>query len=339
MLAAQLIGAEDIRLAELSEPTPANGQLVVKVTACGICGSDLHTFRKPTITPLGRVLGHEFSGTVLSAPAVAGIEVGDRVVVRPQMPCHECEQCLSGQLHLCVRGPAGIIGYGYDGGFAERVLVPVALRDETVFLLPNTIDDRGGALIEPLSVGLRAVKQAGEVAGASVLVLGAGMIGLAVTQFLRLRGATAIAVADPSARRRDAAALLGADTVLDPRAVRVHEALPTAVDVVIDCAGSADALADGLLAVRPAGTVVLCAVYGRKVPVAPDWVVGKELTIRGSFAYLAEFPEVIAALAAGHIDPALFVSHELPLSDIKQAFETQLNTESSLKVLVRPNGA
>jgi threonine dehydrogenase-like Zn-dependent dehydrogenase len=338
VLAAQLVGVQDIRVGELAEPEPAPGQLVVEVAVCGICGFDLDTYREPVSAPRGRVLGHEFSGTVLSAPDVAGVDVGDRVVVRPQIPCRVCDRCAAGQFHLCVRGPAGMIGFGYDGGFAERVLVPTAARDETVFLLPRTIDDLGGALIEPLSVGLRAVKQAGEVADATVLVLGAGMIGLAVTQFLRLRGAGTIVVADSSARRRDAALLLGADQVVDPLVRRVHRAVDGAIDVIIDCEGASDALNDGLRGVRPLGTIVLCAAYRDKAPIAANSVVGKELAVRGSFAYLAEFPEVIAALAAGHIDPSLFVSHELALTDIQQAFRTQLDAACSLKVLVRPGG-
>jgi 2-desacetyl-2-hydroxyethyl bacteriochlorophyllide A dehydrogenase len=338
MLAAQLFGARDIRLAQVAEPEPAAGEIVVSVAACGICGSDLHAFRSPTVAHPGRVLGHEFSGTVLSALSVPGIAVGDRVAVRPLIACGVCPQCASGSTHLCVRGANGIIGYGYDGAFAERVLVPAARRGETVFVLPSTVDDRAGALIEPLGVGLRAAKQAGEVSGATVLVLGAGMIGLAVTQFLRLRGAGAVIVADPSARRRDAATLLGAQTVLDPRTTPLSKPIDGLVDAVIDCSGAADALTEGLRAVRAAGTVVLCAVYGKKVPISLDRVVGQELTVKGSFAYQAEFPEAIAAVAAGHIDPSAFVSHELPLAEIEKAFLTQLDAHSSLKVLVRPNG-
>ena len=295
----------------------------------------------------GRVLGHEFAGRVLSTRDVSGVEVGDRIVIRPQIPCHECAMCRAGQFHLCIRGTAGIVGYGYDGGFAERVLIPKATLDETVYLLPDSVEDRGGALVEPLAVGLHAVKQAGEVAGSVVLVLGAGMIGLAATQFLRLRGAGTVIVADPSDLRRNAATLLGADLVIDPTtempshaAARVTAGVPgpTWVDAVIDCAGSPDALNDAMRALRPLGTLVMCALYTKKVPIAPDWIVGKELRVRGSFAYLEEFPEVIAALAAGHVDPSLFISHEVPLSNIEQAFRTQQDPSASLKVLVRPDG-
>jgi threonine dehydrogenase-like Zn-dependent dehydrogenase len=345
MLAAQLMGARELRVSELADPEANDGEAVLEVAACGICGSDLHAYRSFTLARAGRVLGHEFSGVVIDAPNVEGVAVGSRVVVRPQMPCHKCAMCLAGQWHLCVRGVDGIIGYGYDGGFAERVLIPAPVVGETIFSLPAGVDDRGGALVEPLSVGLHAAKQAGDISDAVVLVLGAGMIGLAATQFLRLRGARTILVSDPSARRRDAAALLGADLVIDPANERGEGSLRQLsapggefgpIDVVIDCAGAEQALVGALRAVRPLGTLVLCALYGEPVPVPIDWIVGKELSVKGAFAYVDEFPEVIAALAAGHIDPGMFVSHEFPLAEIEVAFQAQLNSAASLKVLVCP---
>jgi threonine dehydrogenase-like Zn-dependent dehydrogenase len=353
MLAARYDAPGELSLTDLPDPVAGDGELVLEVAACGICGSDLHAFRSTFLAKPGQVMGHEFSGLVLDAPGVSGVAVGDRVAVRPQQPCGECAQCRAGQIQLCERGPAGIIGYGPAGAFAERVLIPRAVTDETVFVLPDTIDDRGGALAEPLAVALRAVKQAGSVSGAVVLVLGAGMIGLGVTQFLRLNGAGTIIVSDPSPRRRDAAQILGADVVVDPLQVKTVDAVrevtgagPGGVgaraDVVIDCAGVGEALADGLAAARGGATMVLCAVYAHRVPVRPDWIVSKELTVRGSFAYAHEFREVIAALAAGHVDPQLFISHELPLERISEAFRTQADPTASLKVLVRPqprNGA
>jgi 2-desacetyl-2-hydroxyethyl bacteriochlorophyllide A dehydrogenase len=345
--AARWDGPGELTVVDLPEPQPKDGQVVVEISACGICGSDLHAYRDAFLAQPGQVLGHEFSGRVVAAPGVRGIGIGDRVAVRPQIPCRRCTACRDGRPHLCELGPAAIIGYGAQGAFAERVLVPRAVLGETVFVLPPSVDDRGGALVEPLAVGLRAVKQAGDVVGATALVLGAGMIGLAVTQFLRLNGAETIVVADPSSRRRDAALILGADVVVDPD----HDSTVTAVqavtgrgpgkvgaraDVVIDCAGSPTALADGLAAARSGGTVVLCAVYAAKVSVRPDWIVSKELIVRGSFGYGDEFREVLAALEAGHVDPSAFISHELPLERIAEAFRTQSDPNGSLKVLVCP---
>ncbi len=349
MLAARYDGPGRLSLAELPEPEAGPGEVVVQVAACGICGSDLHAYRSSSfgLQP-GQVMGHEFSGTVLQAPGVTGITVGDHVAVRPQQPCGACSSCLAGHVQLCERGLAGIIGYGPAGGFAERALIPNVVSDETVFVLPATIDDRAGALIEPLAVALRAVKQAGDVTGAVALVCGGGMIGLGVAQFLRLNGASTIIVADPSARRRDAALILGADVAVDPGERRIVDAVADVTgpgaggagaraDVVVDCAGADDTLGEGIAAARPGATVVACAIYGKRVSLRPDWIVSKELVVRGSFAYNNEFREVIAALAAGHIDPALFISHEFPLERIEDAFQTQSDPHASLKVLVRPS--
>jgi 2-desacetyl-2-hydroxyethyl bacteriochlorophyllide A dehydrogenase len=358
MLAARLDAPGTLTLADLPAPVAREGQALVRVDACGICGSDLHAFRTSFAAQSGRVLGHEICGTVVAAPGVAGVRAGERVAIRPQWPCGVCAECRDGREHLCETGAANIVGYGTDGGFAELVLIPHARLDETLFLLDPGVDDRAGALVEPLAVGLRAVGQAGEgVAGGTVLVLGAGMIGLAVTQFLRRAGAGAIIVADPSARRRAAALALGADVVVDPteRLAPGERSSPTVVavrsltgpgargtgaraDVVIDCAGVPAALADGLRAVRAAGTVVFCAIYAQSVPLRPDTIVAKELIVRGSFAYAAEFRAVVELLRAGAIDPALYVSHELPLERIAEAFGTQADPHASLKVLVRPGG-
>jgi L-iditol 2-dehydrogenase len=327
---------ETLELAELDEPAPEPGQAVVQVAACGICGSDLHTFEHGLLAHPGMVLGHEFSGTVLAAPGVDGLQAGDRVTARALIPCGHCERCRAGDIHLCEGGAAQIIGYGFDGAFSERVLIPRAIVGETVFTLPDSVSAEAGALVEPLAVALRAVRRSGDVAGRTVLVLGAGMIGLGVTRFLRLGGAARIVVADLSALRREAAMTLGADAVVDPATERASDAVGRRADVVIEAAGARASLSEGLRAVRPGGIVTIAAVFGRKIEVPIDRFTEKELDVRGSFAYRDEFPAVIAALAAGHVDPNAFISHRFALAEIGDAFRTQLDKDASLKVLVTP---
>jgi 2-desacetyl-2-hydroxyethyl bacteriochlorophyllide A dehydrogenase len=327
---------ETLELCELDEPAAAPGQAVVEIAACGICGSDLHTYEHGLLAHPGMVLGHEFSGTVLEAPGVEGLEPGQRVTARALIPCGHCERCREGELHLCQGGAAQIIGYGFDGAFAERVLIPRAIVGETVFGLPDSVSAEAGALVEPLAVALRAVRRSGEVWGRTVLVLGAGMIGLGATRFLKLAGAARIVVADLSALRREAALKLGADAVVDPATERASDAVRKHADVVIEAAGVKASLSEALRAVRPGGTVTIAAVFGRKIEVAIDRFTEKELDVRGSFAYRDEFPAVIAALAAGDIDPANFVSHRFGLADAGEAFRTQLDKDASLKVLVTP---
>jgi 2-desacetyl-2-hydroxyethyl bacteriochlorophyllide A dehydrogenase len=347
MLSAQWEAIESLRLVDLPEHEPEDGQVVVEVVHCGICGSDLHSYHEGFVVEPGQVLGHEFVGTVVEAPGVDGLEVGQRVTARPLVPCGKCGSCLEGEIQRCEAGMGDNIGYGRRGAFAERVLVPKAAVGEVVFPVPDEIDDRAAALIEPLAVGLHAIHQAEIEPGQTALVLGAGPIGLGVVAFLRRAGVGTLIVSDPSAKRRAAAAALGADRLIDPREENTVEAVAAATgigaygtgaraDVVIDCAGVAQALGDALRSARSGGHVVFCAMYAKKVDFRPDMVTMKELTLRGALGYKHEFPEVIDALAKGEIDTAAMISHELPLTEIEEAFRIQSDPEASLKVLVTP---
>ncbi|HEX4751975.1 MAG TPA: alcohol dehydrogenase catalytic domain-containing protein [Solirubrobacterales bacterium] len=322
-----------LRLAERPEPRAEPGQAVVAVSACGICGSDLHSYRSGFAARPGQVLGHEFSGIVVEAPGVAGLGVGDRVTVRPLMPCGGCAACRRGEPQLCARGLADSVGYGRDGAFADRVLIPRAEVGLTVFSLPDAVDDRAAALTEPLAVALHAVRRAPNVRGADAFVLGAGTIGLGVVAFLRLAGAASITVVDPSPLRRDAAGALGADRVIDPAPERAAE---ESADVVFECAGADATMAAAIRAVRPGGTVVVSALFGRRVEFSPDRLTAKEASLVGAFGYRDEFADVIEALASGAVDGESLISHELPLERIDEAFRIQGDPAASLKVLVRP---
>jgi threonine dehydrogenase-like Zn-dependent dehydrogenase len=347
MRAVQWNAPEELELVELEEPATPDGGVVVEVATCGICGSDLHSYSHGTAARPGQILGHEFSGTVADARGVDGISEGDRVTVRPLLPCGGCARCQDGLLHLCEAGSSMNIGYGLRGAFADRVLVPRAIPDQTIFRLPDSISDQGGALVEPLAVGLRVVRQAGVLAGTVTVVLGAGMIGLAATRFAALRRPETLIVADPSPIRRRAAEALGAHVTIDPTTTKISDivrditgpgafGLGARADVVIDCAGAPPAFAEGLKSIRAGGTMALTAMYSAKIEVNPSRIVEKELTIRGSFAYNDEFPLVIDALECGDVDPSLFISHEFPLDDFEQGFRTQLDKSASLKVMLTP---
>jgi (R,R)-butanediol dehydrogenase/meso-butanediol dehydrogenase/diacetyl reductase len=355
MRAVEWEGPGRLRLAERAEPRAEPGQAVIAVAACGICGSDLHSYRDGFAARPGQVLGHEFVGTVVEAPGVEGLATGERVVVRPLIPCGECEACRRGDPQLCARGLELGIGYAFDGAFADRVLVPRAVVGLTVFPLPDSVDDRAAALVEPLAVACHAVHRGPDPRGREALVLGAGTIGLGVAAFLRLGGAS-VTVVDPSPLRRQAAASLtgrpptdsdtapagrsldpasplGVVRALDPAAEQPE---PDSFDLVFECAGADATMAAAIRAVRPTGTVVVSALFGRRVEISPDRFSVKEAALVGAFGYRDEFPEVIDALASGAIDAAALVSHELPLDRIDEAFQIQSDATESLKVLVRP---
>jgi 2-desacetyl-2-hydroxyethyl bacteriochlorophyllide A dehydrogenase len=337
--AAAWLAPERIEPTERERPRAEAGQAVVAVAVCGICGSDLHSFKSGFAARPGQVLGHELAGTVVEAPGVAGLEPGARVVVRPLIPCGECDACRRDDPQLCADGIARSIGYGSDGGFAEQVLVPRAEVGLTVFPLPDSVDDRAAALVEPLAVALHAVGQAPRVEGREALVLGAGTIGLGVAAFLKLGGAAKVTVVDPSPLRREAAVKIGADAVVDPLADDADAAAsagPESADVVFECAGAARTISDAIKAVRPGGAVVVSALFGRRIEFSPDRLTAKEASLIGAYGYRDEFADVIEALASGAVDAEALISHELALDQIDKAFRIQADPEQSLKVLVRP---
>lgn len=367
--AAEWRAKEDVVVVDRAAPEPADGQALLEVIHCGICGSDLHSYRHGFAVQPGQVLGHELSARVLAAPGVDGLAVGDRVTVRPLTPCGACDQCRRGAPQLCQDGLGQSLGYGVAGGFAQQVLVPRAVVGETVFPLPDAVGDRAGALVEPLAVAFRAVRLAVEggagaaigrpvdadaagaddrpLAGGTVLVSGAGPIGLGAVAALRLAGAETIVVADPSPFRRARAEQLGATVTIDPleddvvRTVRritgpgVRGRGGRAV-AAIDCAGAPGTLKACIESCGPGGVVVIAAVGNPPAEIRPDWLVERELVLRGSYGYADEFPRVIAALASGAIDAEALISHELPLERIQDAFRVQLDAASSAKVLVTP---
>jgi (R,R)-butanediol dehydrogenase / meso-butanediol dehydrogenase / diacetyl reductase len=352
MRAAAWLAPGQIETVGRPRPRAEPGQAVIAVAACGICGSDLHSFDSGFAARPGQVLGHELSGVVVEAPQVEGLEPGARVVVRPLIPCGECDTCGRGEPQLCTQGLAQSIGYGSDGGFAEYVLVPRAEVGLTVFPLPDSVDDRAAALVEPLAVALHAVGRAPRVQGAEALVLGAGTIGLGVAAFLRLGGVASVTVVDPSPLRLEAAMKIGADAVIDPGADESDRAAgpsardpdapaaptdgPESADLVFECAGAAGTISTAIRAVRPGGAIIVSALFGRRVQFSPDRLTAKEALLIGAFGYRDEFPAVIDALASSAIDAEHLISHELPLERIADAFRLQADPAASLKVLVRP---
>lgn len=347
MRAAQWHADRDLRLADLEEPVAQPGQAVIEVGACGICGSDLHSFLHGMAVVPGQVLGHEVSGRVLAAPGVPGLEPGQRVTLRPLIPCGTCPGCLRGETQLCEAGMGQSIGYGARGGFAERLLVPRAALGETVFALPDSVSDRAGALVEPLAVALHAVRLARPQPGDVAVVSGLGAIGLAAVQMLALHGVRRIAAVDPSPVRRACALAVGATVAVNPEEGDVVEAVqawtgPGAwgrgarADLAVECSGVPEALTAALRALRHGGTLVAAAVYARKWEVNPTRLMEKEIALRGSFAYKDEFPRVVQLLADGALDAERLVSHVFPLAEIDAAFAMQLSRDESIKVLVTP---
>ena len=344
MRAAVFRGVQDLQVEDVADPRAGATDVVVEVRAVGVCGSDLHTYLHGSFVQPGQIMGHEFTGRVVEAgPDVEGLRVGDRVTASPLVPCGECARCAEGRYNLCAAAWTQGLAYGRPGAFAERLMIPNPVVGENVFPLGDEISDEAGALVEPLAVGVHAVKLAGRVQGATALVLGLGTIGLQVIQALRAAGVGRVLGIDLSSLRLEAARTLGAEAVDGSQGV--PEALDATlsgsdeIDVVFECSG-VPALANAALdRVRGGGTIVVLALYDDPVTFNPTVLVQKEIRLQGSIAYTGEdFADAVALLASGQAVSEPLITQRESLENVAGAFEVQLQKDRSIKVLVSPHG-
>lgn len=337
MLACVIEGAGRLKVAELPTPEPGAGEVAVAITYGGVCGSDLHyyhdgaagefTIREPL------VVGHEVVGRIAAlGDGVTGLQVGQSVAVHPAVVCGECAECMSGRPHLCPSsrylGSAAHFPH-VQGGFTERLIVGA---DRAVGL-PTGMTLRRAALSEPFSVAYHAVKRAGDIRGASVLVTGAGPIGCLAVAAVKQAGAGTVYVSDLTDHALQQARRMGADVAL--RADRPDDAWPAAVDVAIEASGSGPGLNSCIKTVRRAGIVVQVGILPPGLtPILGNALVNKELRLHGSWRFHTEFAEAIALLAT-EIDAEPLISHEFPLSQAQQAFDTASDRTTACKVLLR----
>ena len=343
MKAAVFKGVERIEVEQVPDPEAGPGDIVVEVAACGICGSDLHTYAHGSFVEPGQVMGHEFAGRVVEVGSeVREIAVGDRVTAVPIVPCNECARCAEGRFNLCAGAWTSGIAYGRPGAFAERVLIPGASLGANVFKLGDEIDDEAGATVEPLAVAVHGVKLAGEVEGATALVLGLGTIGMQVVQVLHAGGAKRILGADLEPLRLRAAAELGADAIDGSEGIEaaLESALADGeeIDMVFECSGVPALAKAAIRAVRAGGTIVVLALYDDPISFNPTMLVQKEVRFQGTIAYTSEdFADAVELLRSGEARADTLITQRESLDDIEQAFEVQLSKDRSLKVLVNPN--
>jgi (R,R)-butanediol dehydrogenase/meso-butanediol dehydrogenase/diacetyl reductase len=356
MQAARYHGRGDIRVESIDESELGAGQVRVDVDSCGICGSDLHEYAAgPIFIPEGEphpisgdvapvTMGHEYSGTVSEVgDDVTGLAVGDAVAINPILYCGECRQCREGNYHIC--DSIGFTGLsGGDGGFAENVVVGA----EQAVPLVEGVPLEYGALVEPLAVGLHAVRRSGVQAGDSVAVFGSGPIGLSVIQSLRAAGAGKIYVSEPRAARRDRAVDCGATETIDPTETDAVEFITDetdgGVDVTFEVAGIEPTYKAALQSTRPSGTMTVVSIWEGEVSSHPNNIVLGERTVTGTLAYLGgpradeEYGMVIDMLADGTLDPEPLITDRIGLDSIvDEGFESLLDDQSDqVKILVKP---
>ncbi len=335
MLAAIVPEPGRIEVRQVDDPAPADGEALVEVTACGVCGTDLHIIDGTYHASYPAVPGHELSGTVIEAPAGAVVAAGDRVAINPNLACRSCRPCRRGMPHLCEHAQA--VGVTRPGGFAELCAVPA----ELCVPLPETLPLRAAALMEPVSCCLHGLSVITPRPGDRLAILGAGTIGLLMVQLVRLHGAAPICVSEPDAGKRGLALELGADAAIDPASVDAGEAIIEALggrpDVVIEAAGLP---ATAQLAVQlpgPGGRVLQFGVCEEDVEVAihPRRIFREEITVAGSYTNPFTDDRAVELLAGGRIRAEAIISDEFALEDAAAAISRAREAES-LKVLLRP---
>jgi 2-desacetyl-2-hydroxyethyl bacteriochlorophyllide A dehydrogenase len=334
-------GTQQITLREFPEPEPAPGRAVVEIAHCGICGTDLEAWRHGTpYSPA--ICGHEWSGVVTKLPGdVAGFAEGDRVAIGIAPACGACPPCLAGQPEHCQPAFLGMLGMGPmaapHGGFARAIAIDAA---RLIPLRPD-LSLETGAMLEPSAVALHAVLRSGPPAGAGVVVLGAGPIGLLVLQCAQALGAGETLVVEPQPARRALAQKLGA-RVLDPGqedvAASVREVFsPLGPDIVYECAGAPGTLAQAGSLVRRGGTVSLVALAAKPATIEPGAWLGQELRLVASLGYVRdEFDRVQDLMVDGRVTPEALVSARASLSELPSAFEQLDREPDAVKILIRP---
>jgi 2-desacetyl-2-hydroxyethyl bacteriochlorophyllide A dehydrogenase len=318
-----------LRVAELPDPEPGVGEVVVDVALTGVCGTDLHVLDGDFATARFPVVpGHEVAGTVVATGSgVVSPLPGDRVVIDPGVPCMTCLLCRRGRPNLCERRNA--VGITLNGGAADRVLV--AARN--CHVIPESVPTSAAVLAEPLACVLHAFDMVPGTSGRRVLVYGAGTIGVLALQVARSLGAHSVDTVDLDTDRLMVAQKLGATEVFAPDSLGDQDDW----DLVVDASGSPTAIADGLGRLQRGGTFLQLGVApgDAVVPLSPYQVFARELTIVGSMTTRHTFPGALRLLENGIIDSELIVDEPVPLSHYAEAVD-MVRGRNSLKVVVSP---
>ncbi|MEO5843186.1 MAG: alcohol dehydrogenase catalytic domain-containing protein [Acidimicrobiales bacterium] len=337
MRAAVLNEQKSFDIVDHPDPTPGATDLVLRVEACGICGSDL---KAAPGMPVGLIMGHEFCGEIVAVgrDAVGSWKVGDRVASLPLIGCGACLACLQGDVVHCARGADAIGVGGSSGAYAEFIKV----GSHETFHLPESFARGDGALVEPLAVGLHAVDRAQLQRGDNVLIIGGGPVGMAVTLWARHFGAREIIVSDPVAARRDQCGQLGATGGIDPSAGETaRDAFQRKVgrlaDVVFECVGVPGMVQASIDGAVVHGKVVIVGVCSKPDTFVPIGALMKELTMHFVIYYRsADYRYTIDMLHTGRIDALPMVSDRIGLDAFPAMFEALKHPTTQCKVLVVP---
>ncbi len=342
MKAARFYGGKDIRIESVPDPAPAVGQVLVKVEAAGICGSDLHGYHRQPDKPLvPRIGGHELTGQIIDlCKDVTEHSSGERVAIEPISPCNNCPECYNGYYNIC-----GNLRHA-GGGFAEYMVTHAS----NAYKIPDSVSDEGGALAEVYAVAVHAINRARVSPGDRVAIIGSGPVGLTIAQVADIAGATSIVVlGKPDSPLQIAEKTVGAVPINVDKMDAIQAVMDWSnghgADVVFEAVGGkANTLEQATQIAAKRGRVCMVGGHGAPLTFSERYARSKELTIIWSFCYgrrggKTEFQIAIDLLASGKLDPSPLVTHRFSLDEITQAFAVAAGRDQhgSVKVLVMPN--
>ncbi|MFB2550680.1 zinc-dependent alcohol dehydrogenase family protein [Ensifer soli] len=341
MKAVRLDAIGNLFVREVEKPVPGPNDLLVRVEACGVCGTDRHILHgefpsKPPVT-----LGHEFCGIVEAVgDKVTTVKPGARITGDPNISCGLCPQCLNGRVNLCRNLKA--IGIQIDGGFADYVIVP----EKQAYEIPLDLHPHHGAFCEPLACCLHGVDMAEIRAGSSVVVLGGGVIGMLTVQLCRIAGATKVVLVTRQAEKRALAEEIGATHSFDPSSgdaieglVGANGLLPGGADVVIECAGVPETMEQAPKLAKAGGTVVILGVMaaGDKIEIEPFDILFRELRVLGSFVNPFTHRRAADLIASGAVKVEKLISRTVGIDEAPDVISNPPR-KGEIRVMVLPNG-
>src|SRR4051812_13601363 len=352
MQAARWHARGDVRVEDVAKPEPGPGEVLLHVSWCGICGTDLEEFTQgPALIPVdapngltGRraplTMGHEFAGLVAAlGSGVDNVRVGERVAPEVCLFCGHCYFCRRHDYALCINWAA--IGLMTDGGLAEFVRVPAAMCAR----LPDSVSDEAAALVEPTEVAVRAVRHSEIKLGDTVAIVGGGTIGLLVAQVARAAGASAVYLIEPRQPRRDLAMRLGASATFGPDATTWHDDLVARCngvgpDIVFECAGARETADLAVKTARKGGRIVLVGIQPERVPISTLDIIVGEKRIFGTVQHHFDddLPMAVQLLAEGKVQTAPLITAREPLASVVSGgFQALLDhPDQHLKILIGP---
>ncbi|MFC0273327.1 NAD(P)-dependent alcohol dehydrogenase [Metabacillus herbersteinensis] len=344
MKAAVLTEIRNIELQQREIPTPKADEVLIRVQAVGLCGSDVHYYEHGKIgnfiveKPI--ILGHEVSGDIVKVGEnVTDLKIGQRVSIEPGATCGECFHCQEGRYNLCPHVEF-LATPPYDGAFCEYI----AMRADLVFPIPDSMSYETAALIEPFSVGVHAVSRGKLQSGETVVIMGMGPIGLVTVAAAKMAGAKMIIGVDLEQTRLDVAKEMGATHTINLRKENLEEKVREytngfGLDLAIETAGNQNAVQGTIASVRRGGRVTIVGMSPQdEVPMSISNIVDKEIDIMGVFRYHHTYPKAIEMLANKEIDIEKIITNQYTLADTAEAFEKAIHDKTNtLKIMIYPN--